>query len=608
MFIRRKKVVPNMINGLEQDKNSTAWKLNIGFALIVVLCIFVVGLASFRMISESMLNHAKASSTELIKQTCRNIETILNGFDEIAMTLSQDNTIAETISEFDSITDVHDKAENERKICEILNNRIKTRNDITDIAVISNQGGYISSGIMGPSVNRDITSSYAVKKFIESKKGSLWLDTYTTDIESTYTYSKSGQVFSLMKGILMPSSLKSKGILLVNFSESYLYNIIADINLSDNGKIFIVGSDGNYVLNPEDRTKNGTKAEYDFIGEILGKGNSCEIKQIGNVNYLVTFQTIEEIKGTDLGWTVVEITPVASITTSVTNAGMRLFFIGLICVAVGFILIGFITKIYNTFLDKKYSERHSIALERERLASLGQLIGGIAHNFKTPIMSISGGLEAIMDLISEYESSIGDSEVNVEDHHEIAAEMRDWVEKIKPYCSYMSDIISTVKGHTVNMNDSSNVSFTVEELLKRVNILMNHELKRFHCKMNVDLNVDINTVIRGEINNLVQVLNNLISNSIEAYNGEDGSIDLSISKKGQEIEIMVKDYGEGIPDKIKKKLLKEMITTKGKNGTGLGLYMSYSTIKGKFGGTMKIESEEGKGTAIYIYIPYLMIK
>lgn len=259
-------------------------------------------------------------------------------------------------------------------------------------------------------------------------------------------------------------------------------------------------------------------------------------------------------------------------------------------------------------MDKKYSERHSIALERERLASLGQLIGGIAHNFKTPIMSISGGLEAIMDLISEYESSIGDSEVNVEDHHEIAAEMRDWVEKIKPYCSYMSDIISTVKGHTVNMNDSSNVSFTVEELLKRVNILMNHELKRFHCKMNVDLNVDINTVIRGEINNLVQVLNNLISNSIEAYNGEDGSIDLSISKKGQEIEIMVKDYGEGIPDKIKKKLLKEMITTKGKNGTGLGLYMSYSTIKGKFGGTMKIESEEGKGTAIYIYIPYLMIK
>ena len=352
MFFRRKKVVPNIINGLEQEKNSTAWKLNIGFALIVVLCIFVVGLASFRMISESMLNHAKASSTELIKQTCRNIETILKGFDEIAMTLSQDSTIAEIVSEFDNIDDLHEKAAKERKIREILDNRIKTRNDITDIAVISNQGSYISSGIINPSVNRDITSSYAVRKFIESNKGSLWLNTYTTDIDSTYTYSENGQVLSLMKGILTPSSLKIKGILLINFSESYLYNIIADINLSDDGKIFIVGSDGNYVLNPEDRSQNGTKAEYDFIGEILGRGNNCEIKMVGNEEYLITFQTIAEIKGTDLGWTIVEMIPVASITTSVTEAGRRLFFIGLICVAVGFILIGFITKLYNTFLDK----------------------------------------------------------------------------------------------------------------------------------------------------------------------------------------------------------------------------------------------------------------
>jgi len=47
-----------------------------------------------------------------------------------------------------------------------------------------------------------------------------------------------------------------------------------------------------------------------------------------------------------------------------------------------------------------------------------------------------------------------------------------------------------------------------------------------------------------------------------------------------------------------------MITTKGKNGTGLGLYMSHSTIKGKFGGTMKVKSEEGKGTEICILIPF----
>ena len=61
-----------------------------------------------------------------------------------------------------------------------------------------------------------------------------------------------------------------------------------------------------------------------------------------------------------------------------------------------------------------------ILMEKERLASLGQLIGGIAHNLKTPIMSISGGIEGLKDLINEYDDSIGDEQVTDEDHHQIA--------------------------------------------------------------------------------------------------------------------------------------------------------------------------------------------
>jgi signal transduction histidine kinase len=95
----------------------------------------------------------------------------------------------------------------------------------------------------------------------------------------------------------------------------------------------------------------------------------------------------------------------------------------------------------------------------------------------------------------------------------------------------------------------------------------------------------------------------LISNSIESYDGKPGKIDLMLDKKDKKLEIIVRDYGSGIPEKVKNKLLKEMITTKGAKGTGIGLYMSYSTIKGKFGGTMSIESTEGKGTTITISIP-----
>ena len=67
--------------------------------------------------------------------------------------------------------------------------------------------------------------------------------------------------------------------------------------------------------------------------------------------------------------------------------------------------------------------------KKERLASLGQLIGGISHNLKTPIMSISGATEGLTDLINEYDESIGDPDVTNDDHHAIANDMRDWITK-----------------------------------------------------------------------------------------------------------------------------------------------------------------------------------
>lgn len=243
-------------------------------------------------------------------------------------------------------------------------------------------------------------------------------------------------------------------------------------------------------------------------------------------------------------------------------------------------------------------------LERERLASLGQLIGGIAHNLKTPIMSISGAAEGLTDLVKEYEASVGDPEVTVQDHHDIAKDMKDWIEKIHSYTEYMSDIITAVKGQAVTMSKEQAVSFTLDELVKRVNILMKHELKNALVELNVSMQVNEQTVLKGNINSLVQVINNMISNAIQAYDGKpDNKIDLILKKENNNIIISVKDYGCGLPDEVQKKLFKEMITTKGKNGTGLGLFMSYSTIRAHFNGNMTFETEQGKGTTFNIILP-----
>jgi len=163
--------------------------------------------------------------------------------------------------------------------------------------------------------------------------------------------------------------------LIINITEDYLFRLISDIKPIDDGRIYIIGSDGNYVLNPYDRSKNGKKADLEFVEDMLRKGENVDIKEINGEEYLVTYNTIQEIKGTGLGWMIVEITPVSVIRTSVTEAGMRLFFIGFGCVVLGLILVGMATAFYNRYLNKSYWERHSVALERERLASLGQLIG-----------------------------------------------------------------------------------------------------------------------------------------------------------------------------------------------------------------------------------------
>lgn len=265
------------------------------------------------------------------------------------------------------------------------------------------------------------------------------------------------------------------------------------------------------------------------------------------------------------------------------------------------ILIKDITELKNQMEETKRSQE--ILREKERLASLGNLIGGIAHNLKTPIMTISGVSKTLEALGEEYLDSIDDPEVTKEDHREIATEILEWSKKVAPYCSYMSEMISAVKGQAVQLSEDSNTIFTLYELLSRINILMKFELKKYHCELKQENNISIYTELKGDLSILVQVFNNIITNAIQSYDGKKGIIDFKISPNNGRIQFIISDKGMGIPEKIKKKLFREMVTTKGRDGTGLGMYMAYSTIRGHFDGSINFESKVGKGTTFYIEIP-----
>ena len=252
-------------------------------------------------------------------------------------------------------------------------------------------------------------------------------------------------------------------------------------------------------------------------------------------------------------------------------------------------------------------ENHEILMEHERLASLGQMIGGIAHNLKTPIFSIVGGLEGLNDLIDEYEESIEDERVTDEDMHSIASDMREWVRKLKGQISYMSDVVTAVKGQSVKYANEEKEHFTVYELFKGVEILTEHDVKQTLTTLEIKNDVSEEITIFGSSTSLVQVIYALVLNAIEGYGDSEKKkivkLGAKFEKKTQTIILTIQDYGMGLPKEVQEKLFKEMVTTKGKNGTGLGLYMAQSNIKAHFKGEIEYDSKVGKGTTFYIKIP-----
>lgn len=245
-------------------------------------------------------------------------------------------------------------------------------------------------------------------------------------------------------------------------------------------------------------------------------------------------------------------------------------------------------------------------MEQERMAFLGQMMAGLAHNLKTPIMSISGCISAAEDLVEECKNSLGDPEVTAEDYQEIYGEMNEWFQRVRDATAYMSDIITAIKGQAATVNTSEDTTFTFDELVRRSRLLMRHELQSGNCTLEVECpdGSDTGVVLHGDINNLVQVINNLLSNAVYAEKQTGGgAITVGVQQEGENLKIYVKDTGPGVKPNVKNRLFKEMITSKGTMGTGLGLYISNTVVRGKFGGSMWVEDNPGGGAIFGISIP-----
>lgn len=224
-----------------------------------------------------------------------------------------------------------------------------------------------------------------------------------------------------------------------------------------------------------------------------------------------------------------------------------------------------------------------IFTKNENLVILGELAGGVAHDINTPISAIKSGLLMLKDTAKN------------DDEKMLMSRMDSCADKIIA-------LVNSLRNQIRNIGSDIKVPVNIATVIKDTSIIINNELVKSGVKLNMNIKDDI-TVI-GEPTKLGQVITNLVMNAIQAYDGKPGIVDVDLHKsENNEAVITVEDYAGGIAEDIKPYIFKNILTTKGVSGTGFGLYLAYSVIKGAFGGEITFTSMVGKGTKFNIVIP-----
>lgn len=237
-------------------------------------------------------------------------------------------------------------------------------------------------------------------------------------------------------------------------------------------------------------------------------------------------------------------------------------------------------------------------IHKERLSALGEMAGGIAHNLKTPLMAI-GVNTAIMKRLT---ARIELADMNEEDGL-LVARMQETLEKIPPLVGYADRIVDTLLSQTKGSQSDSQGSFSCGQAIAQLKVLLEHESKKRGITLQFNCGDCRESCIPGSMDALVQVLCNLAVNAMHAYEGSPGTVVIDFCISGDQVKVSVADQGCGMAEEVKDKVMNRVITTKGSNGTGLGLYISNLIIKGAFDGTMSITSKVGEGTRVDVVLP-----
>jgi signal transduction histidine kinase/ketosteroid isomerase-like protein len=255
-------------------------------------------------------------------------------------------------------------------------------------------------------------------------------------------------------------------------------------------------------------------------------------------------------------------------------------------------------------------------VQQEKLASLGQLTAGIAHEIKNPLNFVNNFSEVSLEMLEEIAEERAKSPDSRDEGliDEILSDVRSNLKKVHEHGTRANGIVNSMLQHSrggTGKKEETDLNVLIKEYVN----LSFHGMRAGKNPINVDIALSLDEKI-GWVQlikeDFTRVIINLCNNAFDAMRSKtltDQSrnylpkLTVTSKKEGKTITITVRDNGPGIPDDIKEKILQPFFTTKkGTEGTGLGLSITNDIIKAH-GGELNIESQVGEGTAFIIQIP-----
>ncbi len=246
-------------------------------------------------------------------------------------------------------------------------------------------------------------------------------------------------------------------------------------------------------------------------------------------------------------------------------------------------------------------------IHSEKMASLGELTAGIAHEIQNPLNFVNNFSEVSEELLEEMKEQIKTG--NKQDALEIIEDLGLNLNKINHHGKRASSIVKGMLQHSRAGSDekqSTDINALVDEYLRLAYHGFRAKDKTFNANFSTQLadNLPPVNIVPQEIG---RVLLNLVNNAFQAVRAVDNpQVTVKTQIKAKKVMISIKDNGPGIPAGIIDKIFQPFFTTKSAGeGTGLGLSLSYDIVTKGHGGTLEVQSEEGMGTEFVIILPNL---